>query len=55
MKKFKDKKFAAKCDRALILQGCELLGMPVSEVAELCIAGMKPYAADIALLGMDAG
>ena len=37
MKKFKDKKFAAKCDRALILRGCEMLGMEVSEVAEICI------------------
>ena len=27
IKKFKDKKFAAKCDRELILRGCELLGM----------------------------
>ena len=30
MKKFKDKKFAAKCDRALIKQGCEMLGMEVN-------------------------
>ena len=54
MKKYKDKKFAAKCDRALINSGCELLGMPVSEVAEICIEGMKPYAADIDLLGTEA-
>lgn len=53
MKKFKDKKFAAKCDRALIQQGCEMLGMTVSEVAEICIEGMKPYAEDIALLGTE--
>ena len=52
MKKYKDKKFAAKCDRELIRQGCEMLGMSVSEVAEICIEGMKPYAADIALLGV---
>ena len=51
MKKFKDKKFAAKCDRELILRGCEMLGMDVSEVAGICIEGMKPYAADIELLG----
>ena len=55
MKKFKDKRFAAKCDRALIQQGCEMLRMSVSEVAEICIAGMKPYAADIALLGTEEG
>ena len=55
MKKFKNKKFAAKCNREIILQGCELLGMEVREVAEICIAGMKPYAAEIGLLGTAAG
>ena len=54
MKKFKDKKFAAKCSRELIQKGCELLGMPVSEVAAICIEGMKPYAADIELMGTGA-
>ena len=53
MKKFKDKKFAAKCDRELIRKGCELLGMEVAEVAEICIEGMKPYAEDIGLLGTE--
>ena len=51
MKKFKDKKFAAKCNRELILQGCEMLGMDVREVAEICIEGMKEHAAEIGLLG----
>ena len=51
MKKFKDKKFAAKCNRELILKGCEMLGMDVREVAEICIAGMKPHAAEIGLAG----
>ena len=51
MKKFKDKKFAAKCDRDTILKGCDLLGMTVNEVAGLCIEGMKPHAAEIGLLG----
>ena len=55
MKKFKDKKFAAKCDRELILRGCEMLGMTVNEVAGICIEGMKPYAADIGLCGTQAG
>ena len=55
MKKFKDRKFAAKCDRALILQGCEMLGMDVKEVAEICIEGMKEHAAEIGLLGTAAG
>ena len=44
MKKFKDKRFAAKCDRELILKGCEMLGMEVRDVAEICIAGMKEHA-----------
>ena len=53
MKKFKDRKFAAKCNRDLIIKGCELLGMDVKEVAEICIEGMKPYAAEIGLLGTE--
>ncbi len=51
MKKFKDKRFAAKCDRELIKGGCEMLGMEVKEVASLCIEGMRPYAAELGLLG----
>lgn len=43
-KKFKDKKFAAKIDRGLIKQGCELLGMDMALVMQLCIDGMKPHA-----------
>ena len=54
MKKFKDKKFAAKCNRELILKGCEMLGMDVRAVAEICIAGMKPHAAEIGLAGGNA-
>ena len=54
MKKFKDKRFAAKCDRALIEKGCELLGMPVSEVAALCIEGMRPHAQELELSGTGA-
>ncbi len=51
MKKFKDKRFAAKCNRELILKGCEMLGMDLKDVAEICINGMKEYAAEIGLLG----
>ena len=51
MKKFKDKRFAAKCDRALILQGCEMLGMELRDVAELCIRGMKEHAEELHLQG----
>ena len=51
MKKFKDKKFAAKCDRELIKKGCELLGMEVRDVAAVCIEGMRPHAAELGLAG----
>ena len=51
MKKFKDKRFAAKCDRELIRKGREMLQMEVRDVAEICIDGMRPYAAEIHLLG----
>lgn len=54
MKKFKDKRFAAKCDRELIKGGCEMLSMDVKEVAEICIEGMKPFAAELGLLGTEA-
>ena len=53
MKKYKDKKFAAKCNRELISKGCEMLGMEVKEVAEICIEGMRPHAEEIGLLGTD--
>ena len=49
MKKFKDKKFAAKCNRELILKGCEMLGMELRDVAEICIAGMKAHAQELGL------
>ena len=51
MKKFKDKKFAAKCNRELILQGCEMLGMELKDVAEICIEGMKAHAEELGLTG----
>jgi len=51
MKKFKDKKFAAKCNRELIKQGCDMLGMDVKDVAEICIEGMKPFASELGLSG----
>ena len=55
MKKFKDKKFAAKCDRAVILKGVELLGLPIEQVMELCIEGMKPFAAELGLAPKENG
>ena len=51
MKKFKDKRFAAKCDREVIRKGCEMLGMEVSEVSAICIDGMRPHAAELGLQG----
>jgi predicted hydrolase (HD superfamily) len=53
MKKFKDKKFAAKCDRELITKGCSMLGMEVKDVAEIAIEGMKKHAAELKLLGTE--
>ena len=53
MKKFKDKRFAAKCSRETIKQGCEMLGMEVSEVAAICIDGMREHAAELQLMGTD--
>ena len=44
MKKFKDKKFAAKCDREIIKAGCDMLGMEVRDVAAICIEAMKAHA-----------
>lgn len=49
MKKFKDKKFAAKCDREVIKQGCEMMGMEVKDVAEICIEAMKRCADELQL------
>lgn len=54
MKKFKDKRFAAKCDRELIVKGCKMLGMEVRDVAEICIKGMKEHAEELGLLGTEA-
>ena len=49
MKKFKDKKFAAKCDREVILKGCQMLGMEIRDVADICIGAMKEYADQLQL------
>lgn len=49
MKKFKDKKFAAKCNREVIRQGCEMLGMEVRDVAAICIEAMKEHAEELKL------
>ena len=46
-KKFKDKKFAAKCDREVIKQGAAMLGMEVRQLAEICIDAMREYAEEL--------
>lgn len=40
-KKFKDKKFAAGCSRAVITQGAEMLGWPLEELMEKTIQAMR--------------
>ena len=47
MKKFKDKKFAAKCDREIIKKGCGMMGMEVRDVADICIQAMKAHAEEL--------
>ena len=47
MKKFKDKKFAAKCDREIIKKGCAMMGMEVRDVAAICIEAMKAHAEEL--------
>ena len=49
MKKWKDKRFAAKCDRGLILKGCEMLGMDIKDVSAIVISGMKEHAEELQL------
>ena len=51
MKKFKDKRFAAKCSRETITKGCEMLDMEVSEAAAVCIEGMREHAEELGLAG----
>ena len=46
-KKFKDKKFAAKCNRELIQKGFEMLGMEGSDVMECCIKGMQAHSEEL--------
>ncbi len=49
MKKWKDKRFAAGCNRELILRGCGMLGMEIRDVAEICIRGMQAHAEELGL------
>ena len=49
MKKWKDKRFAAGCNREIILKGCGMLGMDIRDVAEICIRGMQEHAEELGL------
>ena len=49
MKKWKDKRFAAGCNREIILQGCGMMGMEIRDVAEICIRGMQEHAEELGL------
>jgi len=42
-KKFKDKSFAAKCNREIIKSGFEMLGLDSDIVMQCCINGMRAY------------
>ena len=46
-KKFKDKRFAAKCNRDVITKGAENLGIDLSTLMELCIKGMQDLEDDV--------
>ena len=48
-KKFKDLKFAAKCDREVINRGFEMLGLEPSVVMQACIDGMTAHKEEIGL------
>lgn len=50
-KKYKDKRFAAGCDRALIEKGASMIPMALDEVIEHVILGMREVAEPIGLLG----
>ena len=46
-KKFKDKRFAAKCNREVIEKGSEDLGMDLGTLMEICIKGMTTHAEEL--------
>ena len=50
-KKYKDKKFAAGVNREVIEKGCALLGMPLDDVIQETILGMREVAGSIGLAG----
>lgn len=48
-KKFKDKKFAAGCNRDVIKQGFEMLGLDAGTVMQACIDGMTAHKEELGL------
>jgi len=48
-KKFKDKRFAAGCSREVILQGCDMLAMDISDVMRLTIEGMREFMTELGI------
>ena len=54
MKIFKESRFAAKCDRDVIQQGCRMLGMELAQVMDLTIQGMRSEMAALGLGPKDA-
>ena len=50
-KKWKDKSFAAGANREVIQQGADMLGVPLNDVIEETIEGMRSIAAEIGLAG----
>jgi len=51
-RKWKDKRFAAGVDRSIIQNGCEMLGMELSELITDTILGMREVAEAIGLKGV---
>ena len=51
MKKWKDKRFAAGVDRAIIEKGAEMMGMELAEVISNVIEGMRSAAEETGLKG----
>ena len=47
MKKYKDRRFAAKCSREVINQGMEMLGLDPAVVMQCCIDGMTAHKSEI--------
>jgi predicted hydrolase (HD superfamily) len=54
-KKWKDKRFAAGVDRAVIQKGAEMLGIPLTDLITDTIMGMREVADAVGLQGEVAG